>query len=75
MKTTICLFVTLFLGGCAGLAMDRLRSDDNASGAFCIEGSGPPLTGSGHVAAGHTNDGFKGQITITPDCGISITSE
>ena len=75
MKTTILLLVTLLLGGCSTFALDKLHSEGSASGAFCVEGSGPPMTGSGHVAAAHTNDGFKGQVAITPECGILIISE
>lgn len=71
----LCLSVTLLLGGCSALDLGRLHSEGNASGAFCVEGNGPPLMGSGHVAAGHTNDGFKGQVIISPDCGIIITSD
>jgi hypothetical protein len=71
----LALTLVLGLSSCSTFGLDKLNAEGSASGALCIEGSGPPMTGSGHVAAAHTNDGFKGQITITPDCGVQIISE
>ena len=69
------LVMVLGLGGCSTFGLDKLSAQGAQSGAFCVEGSGPPMTGSGHVAAAHTNDGFRGQVIITPECGIHILSE
>jgi len=69
------MYLVVGLSGCSTFGLDKLNAEGSASGAFCVEGSGPPMTGSGHVAAAHTNDGFKGQITITPECGVQIISE
>ena len=71
----VLLILALGLGGCSTFGLDKLNAEGAQSGAFCVEGSGPPMTGSGHVAAAHTNDGFRGQLIITPDCGISIQSD
>src|SRR5574341_1423150 len=61
--------LVLAFPACSTFSLDKLNAEGAASGAFCIEGSGPPMTGSGHLAGAHTNDGFKGLIIITPNCG------
>ena len=74
-KFAVLMVLGTLLSGCSTFGLDKLSAEGAQSGAFCVEGSGPPMTGSGHVAAAHTNDGFKGQVIVTPECGIHILSE
>ena len=74
-KLTLTVLFGLLLSGCSTFGLGKLQVEGAASGALCIDGSGPPLTGEGHVAVAHTNEGFRGQVIVTPDCGIHILSE
>ena len=69
------LVFALLLGGCGSFASDSVDIQGVKGYAACVTGHGPPLTGAGHLARAKVDAEFKGTITITPECGIVITSE
>lgn len=75
MKTILDLMLALLLTGCATITPDRLTDAGSKAHAVCLEGSGPPLSGSGHIASGKADKDFKGKISIGPDCSVEIVSE
>jgi hypothetical protein len=75
LRVLAAFLLVLGLSGCSTFSLDKLSTEGAQSSAFCLEGHGPPMTGEGHVAGAKTNDGFKGQITVTPECGIQIISD
>lgn len=60
------------LAGCApflpGWDAKMQEIGDRAAYAFCIKGSGPPMTGEGKVTGVITNVEFKGVISIGEQC-------
>ena len=64
----------LFAAGCGTFSSDSITAEGAKGYAACIIGSGPPLTGSGHIARAKVDKDFVGTIEITPDCGIRVLS-
>ena len=60
--------------GCGTFSSDSITAEGAKGYAACIIGSGPPLTGSGHIARAKVDKDFVGTIEITPDCGIRVLS-
>ena len=45
------------------------------AGAVCIQGQGPPLSGSGNFVSASIDKGIKGTVKVTPDCGVAIETK
>ena len=73
MLKPLCLLAIL-LGGCSSFAFDKLEAVGAKAAAFCVEGSGPPLSGSGHVAGASASADFVGVISVSPECAIQLES-
>jgi hypothetical protein len=74
MKKPLSLVVAALLSGCSVFELGNLKADGAKASAFCVEGSGSPLSGSGHVAGMKADKDFVGSVTITPECGMIIES-
>lgn len=71
------LMLVLVIGasGCGLMGLSDLDSENTTSMGFCIKGNGPPMSGEGTITGGMTKQGFKGLVTVSPECGIQIIAE
>lgn len=77
-KLLLSVLIAVSLAGCSTFALDKEGQID-ATGvkgyAACIEGSGPPMTGSGKLARAKVDKDFKGEISISGNCDIKVRSD
>lgn len=75
MKILWLVVLCMMVSGCSTFALKDLEMEGALASAVCVEGSGPPMTGSGTIAGAKVNEGFAGTVVIGPNCTVSITSE
>ena len=69
------IVLALALSGCAPglIATDIKDLQLNDLGyVLCIDGSGPPLTGQGHILVIGLKKGFEGQILVKENCQVAV---
>ena len=71
------ILILIFSSGCGltGLVDKALVNADAKAVATCIEGSGPPLSGSGKIIIGKVDKEFTGIVEIGADCTIRIEAK
>lgn len=68
------LLSVLLIGACSPVLLPEIRElqANDLGYVACIEGSGPPMTGQGHVLLIGLKKGFEGIIMVKAGCEVAV---